>query len=270
MSVRPRQSCMSGSTLDVHVSMTYEHALWTRTHKHGQRHRHVHRHVHGHGQGNGHGLDHGNDHPDINGHIYVEVFKKTSQTNAFFPVKSGEYCKGRCGGGVRGPWGNGGHLGSQGRRGIRPTRMGKGRKVGMGQWRRIDSTKCLRIQETGSPQHQATFMHRVCIIAQSMYRALCVNYHINNHNRNHVLLYYLFQENKSFGSKNHLHSSSGVREVVSSTSTEYNVDHCIQTPRSRQDSPLYIFVFIIAVHHRALQTMFNKKTNPILISPKQP
>ncbi len=31
--------------------------------------------------------------------------------------------------------------------------------------------------------------------------ALYNNYYINNHNRNHVLLYYLFQENKSFGSK---------------------------------------------------------------------
>jgi hypothetical protein len=39
------------------------------------------------------------------------------------------------------------------------------------------------------------------VYAQSMYHcALCINYHINNHNRNHALLYYLFQENKSFGS----------------------------------------------------------------------
>ncbi len=29
--------------------------------------------------------------------------------------------------------------------------------------------------------------------------------------------YYLFQENKSFGTEHHLHSSSDVREVVSST-----------------------------------------------------
>jgi hypothetical protein len=40
------------------------------------------------------------------------------------------------------------------------------------------------------------------IYAQSMYHCmLCISYHINNHNRNRVLLYYLFQENKSFGSK---------------------------------------------------------------------
>jgi hypothetical protein len=59
-----------------------------------------------------------------------------------------------------------------------------------------DVAKCLRAQETGLPQHQATFMHRVCIIVY------CVSvYRINNHNTNRVLLYYLFQENKSFGSK---------------------------------------------------------------------
>jgi hypothetical protein len=40
------------------------------------------------------------------------------------------------------------------------------------------------------------------VYAQSMYNCtLCISYRINNHNRNHVLLYYLFQENKSFGSK---------------------------------------------------------------------
>jgi hypothetical protein len=40
------------------------------------------------------------------------------------------------------------------------------------------------------------------VYAQSMYHCvLCINYHIDNHNRNHVLLYYLFQENTSFGSK---------------------------------------------------------------------
>jgi hypothetical protein len=40
------------------------------------------------------------------------------------------------------------------------------------------------------------------VYAQSMYHcAVCINYHINNHNRKHVLLCYLFQENKSFGSK---------------------------------------------------------------------
>jgi hypothetical protein len=40
------------------------------------------------------------------------------------------------------------------------------------------------------------------VYAQSTYYcALCISFHINNHNRNRVLLYYLIQENKSFGSK---------------------------------------------------------------------
>ncbi len=39
------------------------------------------------------------------------------------------------------------------------------------------------------------------------------------HNRNGVSLYYLFQENKSCGTSCHLHSSSDVWEVVSSTKT---------------------------------------------------
>jgi hypothetical protein len=97
---------------------------------------------------------------------------------------------------VRGPWGNGGHLGSRGSQGTRPARRGKEWTVGIGQWRRVDVARCLGAQETGSSKHQATFMHRVCIIVY------CVSvYHINNHNRNCVFLYYLFQENKSFGSK---------------------------------------------------------------------
>jgi hypothetical protein len=40
------------------------------------------------------------------------------------------------------------------------------------------------------------------IYAQSeCHCALCNNCYTNSHNRNRVLLYYLFQENKSFGSK---------------------------------------------------------------------
>jgi hypothetical protein len=62
---------------------------------------------------------------------------------------------------VCGSWGNGSHLGS---RGTRPVRRGKRRAVGIGQWRRIDITGCLKIQKTGSSPHQAMFMHRVSVI----------------------------------------------------------------------------------------------------------
>ncbi len=68
-------------------------------------------------------------------------------------------------------------------------------------------------QETGSPHLQETFMHRVRAIVH------CVTVVHYNHNRNRVLLYYLFQENKSFGTKHHLHSSSDVWEFMSSTTT---------------------------------------------------
>jgi hypothetical protein len=58
-------------------------------------------------------------------------------------------------------WGNGSNLGS---RGTRPARRGKRWAVGIGQWRRKDIAGCLKIRETGSSQHQATFMHRVSVI----------------------------------------------------------------------------------------------------------
>jgi hypothetical protein len=51
---------------------------------------------------------------------------------------------------------------------------------------------------------------------------------------NSVLFDYLFQENKSYGSKNHLHSSSDVQEVVSSTGTKINI---------REDGNELIFTF---------------------------
>jgi hypothetical protein len=55
------------------------------------------------------------------------------------------------------------------------------------------------------------------VYAQSECCVHCVAVIHYNHNRNRVLLYYLFQANKSFGTGHHLHSSSDVREVVSST-----------------------------------------------------
>ncbi len=88
-----------------------------------------------------------------------------------------------------GSWGKGSHLGS---RGARPARRGKRRAVGFRQWRRIDVVRWLKTQETGSPHLQKTIMHRVSVIVH------CVAVHYN-HNRNRVLLCYLFQENKSFG-----------------------------------------------------------------------
>jgi hypothetical protein len=83
--------------------------------------------------------------------------------------------------------------------------------VGFRQWRRRDIAKWPKTQETGLPHLQEAFMHRVSAIVHC---AAVIQY---NHNRNRVSLYYLIQENKSFGIDCHLHSSSDVREVVSST-----------------------------------------------------
>ncbi len=109
-----------------------------------------------------------------------------------------------------GSWGKGSHLGS---RGARPARGGKRLAAGFRQWRRGDVARWPKMQETGSPHLQETFMHRVSAIVH------CIAVIQYNHNRNRVSLYYLFQENKSFGTDHHLHSSSDVREVVSSTLT---------------------------------------------------
>ncbi len=95
--------------------------------------------------------------------------------------------------------------------GGRPARRGKRQAVGSGQWRGIDVVRWLKIQEMGSPHLQETVMHRVSVIVH------CVAVIHYNNNRNRILLYYLFQENKSFGTIYHLHSSSDGREVVSST-----------------------------------------------------
>jgi hypothetical protein len=61
-------------------------------------------------------------------------------------------------------------------------------------------SRCWRAQETSSAQHQATFMHRVRIIC-----VLCAltRYALTTMIVSRVLLYctYLFQENKSYGSK---------------------------------------------------------------------
>jgi hypothetical protein len=109
---------------------------------------------------------------------------------------------------VCGSWGKGSHLGSQG---AGPTRRGKRRAVGFRQWRRIDVAGWPKTQEMGSSHLQEVVMHRVSVIVH------CVAVIQYDHNRKRVSLYYLFQENKSFGTEHHFHSSSDVREVVSST-----------------------------------------------------
>jgi hypothetical protein len=59
-------------------------------------------------------------------------------------------------------------------------------------------------RHSGMPQNTGDGLATIPsdVYAQSeCHCALCNNYYTNNHYRNRVLLYYLFQENKSFGSK---------------------------------------------------------------------
>jgi hypothetical protein len=105
-------------------------------------------------------------------------------------------CNGWCGGGVRGPWRNGGHLEVGEVGGPGPPGGGKGRTVGI---QTVEEGRRYKMPQNTGDGLATTPSH---VYAQSMYHcALCINFHIDNHNRNHVLLYYLFQENKSFGSK---------------------------------------------------------------------
>jgi hypothetical protein len=96
---------------------------------------------------------------------------------------------------------------------------GKGPAVGSRQRRRRDIATWPLVQEMDSPRLQETVMHRVSAFVH------CTAVIQYNHNRNRVSLYYLFQENKSFGTYYHLHSSSDVQEVVSSTVPTTHVSH---------------------------------------------
>jgi hypothetical protein len=82
-----------------------------------------------------------------------------------------------------GSWGNGDHSAGWGSQGARPTSRGKGRAVGVIQWKGKDMKEML--QNVGD--RLATISSHA--YAQSMcHFALCINHHINNHNKNRVLL----------------------------------------------------------------------------------
>jgi hypothetical protein len=120
----------------------------------------------------------------------------------------GRHCNGQWEGSVCGSWGKGSHLGSWG---TWPARRGKRLAVGSRQRRRRDIAIWAQMRETDSPQLQEMVMLRVSAIVH------CTAVIPHNHNRNHASLYYLFQENKSFGTHYHLLSCSDVREVESRT-----------------------------------------------------
>jgi hypothetical protein len=126
--------------------------------------------------------------------------------------KEGPYCNRQYGEDVCGPWGNGGRSAGWGSQGAWPARKGKGRAVGIRQWKGIDMKEMM--QNVGGGL--VTTLSQV--YAQSTYHcALCINHHTDNHNKNVFHCSYCFRRINHLVVKHHLHLSSGVREVVSST-----------------------------------------------------
>jgi hypothetical protein len=141
---------------------------------------------------------------------------------------------------VCGPWGNGGRLAGWGSQGARPARRGKGQAVGIRQWRGIDVKKMLQNVGDGL----ATTSSQV--YTQSTYHcALCINTILIIITRIMFYCNYCFRRINHLVVKKHLHSSSGVRAVLSSTTTKNGgsdmsistlkvINHCSNTFTRRQ------------------------------------
>jgi hypothetical protein len=84
----------------------------------------------------------------------------------------------------------------------------------------VEEDRCYKMPQKLGDGLATTPSH---LYAQSTYHcALCISCHTNNHNKNHVFIVFVcFRRINHLAVKNHLHSSSGVREVVSSTGAHY-------------------------------------------------
>ncbi len=124
---------------------------------------------------------------------------------------------------MSGPWGKWGHRECRGRWGTRSAWYGGKRAVSTQQWKQVDVH---RMPEDKEDELGATSRLR---FAQSMYHCACQStVTLMIVIVNGVLSVYLFQENKSCGSKNHLHSSSDVQKVVSGTIRIISFAHICQ------------------------------------------
>jgi hypothetical protein len=113
---------------------------------------------------------------------------------------------------VRGKWG---HLGCCGRRGTQPASRGEEQAVGIRQLRRLDVLKMLEGTgdglDTTSSYVYAQSMYHMCIMRDN---SLCLN---NYDCEPCHTVPICFRRINHMAVKNHLQSSSGVREVVSGT-----------------------------------------------------
>jgi hypothetical protein len=87
--------------------------------------------------------------------------------------------------------------------------------VGIRQWRRLDAPRCQKAWGTSATWHQGTLMQRVHIIRESCAIICCSLYDCNH--EPYLTVSICFRRINHMAVKNHLHSSSGVREVVSGT-----------------------------------------------------
>jgi hypothetical protein len=84
---------------------------------------------------------------------------------------------------VCGPWENGGRSAGWGSQGARPARRGKGRAVGIRQWKGIDVKEMLQNAGDGLT---TTSSH---VYAPSTYNCeLCINHQTDNYNKNCISL----------------------------------------------------------------------------------
>ncbi len=110
-------------------------------------------------------------------------------------IPLGDPCNRQYGKDMCGSWGNWNHAAGWGNQGARPASKGRGGAVGVSQWKGKEVKEMLQDVRCCTTISNHGYAQSRC------HCALCINHHVNNHNKNRVLLWLLFQENKSFGSK---------------------------------------------------------------------
>ncbi len=140
-----------------------------------------------------------------------------------------------------GPWGNGDRPAGWGSQRTRPALRGKGRAVGVSHWKGKDVKEMLQNVGDGlvtTSSHQATFMPRVGVIVHcALITTLIIITGIMSHCN------YCLRRINHLVVTHHLHSSSGVREVVSSTRPKIYIEICLLHWRSITCSSFSIVKF---------------------------
>ncbi len=124
-------------------------------------------------------------------------------------------CNGKGDKDVRGPWGKWSHLECGRRRGPGPPGGEENEQLASESGGGQTFSRCQKARGTGSTRHQGILMHRIHIIVCIVCNNLCT---LDDYNREPCFtLSICFRRINHMAVKNHLHSSSGVREVVLGT-----------------------------------------------------